>query len=99
MTPTRKTVSADSGRIFETIRNLWPYMWPAGRADLKLRVVWATLFLLLSKIVLLSVPYFFKWSTDALAGKPAGQRVVDMGVDIMKRRSTDRAGKLKDIQG
>src|SRR3569623_115943 len=36
---------------------------------------------------------------DALAGKPAGQRVVDMGVDIMKRRSTDRAGKLKDIQG
>ena len=36
---------------------------------------------------------------DALAGKPAGQRVVDMGVDIMKRRSTDRAGKLKDDQG
>ena len=65
----KKTVSADSGRIVETIRNLWPYIWPAERTDLKLRVLWATVFLILSKIVLLSVPYFFKWSTDALSGK------------------------------
>jgi len=67
MTSNKKTVSADSGQIVSTIRNLWPYMWPQGRTDLKFRVIWATLFLLLSKIVLLSVPYFFKWSTDALA--------------------------------
>ena len=64
----KKTVSADSGRIISTIRNLWPYIWPSGRTDLKLRVLWATLFLILSKVVLLSVPYFFKWSTDALSG-------------------------------
>ncbi|MCB1446477.1 MAG: ABC transporter ATP-binding protein/permease, partial [Rhizobiaceae bacterium] len=48
-------------------------MWPSGRTDLKLRVLWATLFLILSKIVLLTIPYFFKWSTDALAaGQSAG---------------------------
>ena len=69
MADQKKTVSADSGRIVQTIRNLWPYIWPTGRADLKLRVLWATVFLILSKIVLLSVPYFFKWSTDALSGK------------------------------
>jgi ATP-binding cassette, subfamily B, heavy metal transporter len=69
MADQKKTVSAESGRILQTIRNLWPYMWPAGRTDLKLRVLWATVFLVLSKIVLLSVPYFFKWSTDALSGK------------------------------
>ena len=69
MTGTTKKVSADSGRTFETLKNLWPYMWPAERTDLKLRVVWATLFLLLAKIVLLLVPYFFKWGTDALNGK------------------------------
>jgi ATP-binding cassette subfamily B protein len=69
MAEPRKTVSADSGRIVQTIRNLWPYMWPARRTDLKLRVLWATVFLVLSKIVLLSVPYFFKWATDALSGR------------------------------
>lgn len=65
-----KTVSADKGNPFGTLKNLWPYMWPADRPDLKLRVLWATLFLLLSKLVLISVPYFFKWATDALNGQP-----------------------------
>ncbi|RYH08274.1 MAG: ABC transporter ATP-binding protein/permease, partial [Alphaproteobacteria bacterium] len=69
MAAPKKTVSADSGRIVQTIRNLWPYIWPSGRTDLKLRVLWATAFLILSKIILLSVPYFFKWATDALSGR------------------------------
>lgn len=64
-----KTVSADDGNPMQTLINLWPYMWPADRWDLKMRVVWATVFLLISKFVLLLVPYFFKWATDALDGK------------------------------
>ena len=68
-----KTVSADSGSLFSTLYNLWPYMWPAGRADLKARVVWATVFLVVAKFVLIAVPYFFKWATDALAGDGASQ--------------------------
>jgi ATP-binding cassette subfamily B protein len=35
---------------------------------LKARVVWATVFLFVAKLVLVAVPYFFKWATDALAG-------------------------------
>ena len=62
-----KTVSADSGSLFSTLKNLWPYMWPADRADLKARVVWATVFLVIAKLILVVVPYFFKWATDALA--------------------------------
>ena len=62
-----KTVSADSGSLWKTLFNLWPYMWPADRMDLKLRVVWATVFLVIAKLTLILVPYFFKWSTDALA--------------------------------
>jgi ATP-binding cassette subfamily B protein len=65
----KKTVSADAGNPTETLVNLWPYMWPADRADLKMRVVWATVFLIVSKFVLILVPYFFKWATDALNGK------------------------------
>ncbi|PWL19125.1 metal ABC transporter permease [Falsochrobactrum shanghaiense] len=64
-----KTVSAESGETFKTLRNLWPYMWPSERPDLRMRVVWATVFLVLSKIVLILVPYFFKWVTNALNGQ------------------------------
>lgn len=69
MTDKKKTVSADEGNPLGTLVNLWPYMWPHGRSDLKRRVVWATFYLVLAKFVLLGVPYFFKWSTDALNGK------------------------------
>jgi len=44
-------------------------MWPSDRPDLKARVVWAFLFLVLAKLVLILVPYFFKFATDALNGK------------------------------
>ncbi|CAD7027332.1 ABC transporter ATP-binding protein/permease [Pseudorhizobium halotolerans] len=65
----KKTVSADSSNPLGTLVNLWPYMWPHGRGDLKRRVIWATVFLFLAKLVLLGVPYFFKWATDALNGR------------------------------
>lgn len=64
-----RTVSAESGKTLSTIRNLWPYMWPADRSDLKMRVVWAMIVLVLAKIVTVLVPYFFKWATDALNGE------------------------------
>ena len=62
-----KTVSAESGTL-ATLRNLWPYMYPADRPDLRWRVTWATLLLVIAKLVLVAGPYFFKWATDALAG-------------------------------
>ena len=46
-------------------------MWPAERPDLKARLVWATIFLVVAKLILVVVPYFFKWATDALAGDNA----------------------------
>ncbi|MFJ7353634.1 ABCB family ABC transporter ATP-binding protein/permease [Phyllobacterium sp. NPDC097923] len=64
-----KTVSAESGKTLQTIRNLWTYMWPDERPDLKMRVVWASFYLLISKVILILVPYFFKWATNALNGK------------------------------
>ncbi|OAP40604.1 metal ABC transporter permease [Sinorhizobium glycinis] len=66
----KKTVSADAASPLGTIANLWPYMWPTERPDLKLRVIWATVILVAAKVVLVLVPYFFKWATDALNNKP-----------------------------
>ncbi|SEQ83784.1 ATP-binding cassette, subfamily B [Faunimonas pinastri] len=62
-------VSAERGSTFETLKNLWPYMWPSDRPDLKMRVMVAILALLAAKVVTVLVPYFFKWATDALVGK------------------------------
>lgn len=61
-------VSADSGSTAGALRSLWPYMWPPDRPDLRMRLIWATLLLFVAKGVLVLVPYFFKWATDALAG-------------------------------
>ncbi len=51
-----------------TLVLLWPYIWPGDRADLKMRVVWALVLLLLAKLTTLSVPFTFKWAIDALTG-------------------------------
>ncbi|CAF25938.1 ABCB family ABC transporter ATP-binding protein/permease [Bartonella quintana] len=61
-----KTVSSDTGKILHTLYNLWPYMWPTDRRDLKMHVVWAIFYLVLAKLILISVPYFFKYATDTL---------------------------------
>ena len=50
---------------------LMPYLWPAGRADLKLRVVISNLLLILTPIVTVATPYFFKLAVDELQGAPA----------------------------
>ncbi|WP_182417202.1 ABC transporter ATP-binding protein/permease [Bartonella sp. HY038] len=64
-----KTVSADSGATFKTLYNLWPYMWPSDQPKLKRRVLWALFYLVASKLVLILVPYFFKYATEALGGR------------------------------
>ncbi|MCO5092700.1 ABC transporter ATP-binding protein/permease [Bosea sp. (in: a-proteobacteria)] len=57
--------------FFATFRALWPYLWPAERADLRGRVVAAFALMLAGRLVLMGVPFTFKWVTDALAGSNA----------------------------
>jgi len=52
-----------------TLSHLWPYIWPSDRSDLKTRVVWSFVLLLIAKLATLAVPFTFKWATDALTGK------------------------------
>jgi ABC-type transport system involved in Fe-S cluster assembly fused permease/ATPase subunit len=64
----KKTVSADDGNPYQSLKNLWPYMWPSDRPDLKRRVIIALGFLVLSKVILVIVPSILEWATDSLTG-------------------------------
>src|SRR5215475_1249116 len=61
-------VKADGWSLFSTLFHLWPYIWPSDRADLKARVLLATVLIFLAKLATVAVPFTFKWATDALAG-------------------------------
>jgi ATP-binding cassette subfamily B protein len=61
-----KTISANS---FKTLANLWPYMWPSDQPKLKRNFILAVIVLVLSKIILIFVPYLFELSTNALNRK------------------------------
>ncbi len=64
----RSAVIQPGSGFFATFRALWPYLWPAERADLRSRVVAAFALMLAGRLVLMGVPFTFKWVTDALAG-------------------------------
>src|SRR6201992_290865 len=60
--------AADQATLIGTLVHLWPYIWPGDRADLKTRVVWSVVLLLIARLATLAVPFTFKWATDALSG-------------------------------
>ncbi len=65
----------DHGR---TLRGLLPYVWPANRPDLRLRVVWAFAALIVAKIVTVTVPIFYKYAVDGLTGSATGDAVREL---------------------
>jgi len=52
---------------WNVIRRVAPYMWPDGQDWVKKRVVAALLVLVLSKIIAVTTPIFYKQAVDALA--------------------------------
>lgn len=52
---------------WDIIKKVLPYLWPDGRADIKQRVVFAMLALILSKAVAVYTPQLYRLSVDALA--------------------------------
>ncbi|MBL8594084.1 MAG: ABC transporter ATP-binding protein/permease [Devosia sp.] len=77
----RPTVSAEEGGLLATVRNLWGYMWPEGRPDLKWRVILAIGALLVSKVATTLIPFVYKWIIDSLDGTTPDTALV-MGIAI-----------------
>ncbi|WP_062212355.1 ABC transporter ATP-binding protein/permease [Aureimonas sp. AU12] len=64
--------------MWKTLKNLWPYMWPQDRPDLRARVLWASFYLVLAKLLTVGIPYFYKWATDALDGANSAREVLPL---------------------
>ncbi len=65
----KPVIDADEAGMWNSLRNLWPYMWPDDRPDLKWRVIYASFFMVIGKIVTVLIPYLYKLATDALTGE------------------------------
>ncbi|MBB4050990.1 ATP-binding cassette subfamily B protein [Devosia subaequoris] len=75
-TEKKPSVSADEGSVFSTVRNLWSYMWPNNRPDLRMRVVMALAALLASKVATTLIPFAYKGIIDSLDGPEPDQTLV-----------------------
>jgi ATP-binding cassette subfamily B protein len=53
--------------LWPALIQLWPYVWPSQRADLRRRIFVSLALLVLAKLATIAVPFAFKWATDALA--------------------------------
>ncbi len=76
-------VTADEGKTLETLRNLWPHLWPADRPELKRAVILALAALILGKVLTVFLPFVYKWSTDLLAGGPAPEKAQLLAVPVL----------------
>jgi len=70
------------GSLLTTARNLWAYMWPPGRTDLKVRVILAIAALLVSKVATTLVPFAYKGIIDGLGKAGSGNMPLVMGIAV-----------------
>ncbi len=72
-------MQARTGHV-AVLRELAPYIWPADRPDLRRRVVFALIALVLAKAVTLTVPIAYKMVVDLLTGEASGKEVTAIGL-------------------
>ena len=62
------------------LRELVPYIWPASRPDLRMRVVFALIALIIAKAITLLVPIAYKAMVDLLTGEATGKEITAVGL-------------------
>ncbi len=85
------------------LRQLLPYLWPAGAWDLRIRVLLALVCLAIAKFANVIIPLIFKGMVDALTVKPGSAAVTVLAVPVMlllaygaARISTQAFAELRD---
>jgi ABC-type transport system involved in Fe-S cluster assembly fused permease/ATPase subunit len=70
-------LQARTGHL-SVLRELLPYVWPANRPDLRMRVVFALAALVVAKIITLGVPIAYKTMVDILTGAASASEVAGL---------------------
>src|SRR3546814_20452196 len=78
------------------LAGLLPYLWPAGRRDLKARVAVALVFLVLAKLATVVVPLVLRQAVDALT--PAGATETAAGLVLVLDRKSVVQGKSVSVR-
>ena len=61
------------------MRRVAPYLWPEGETGMRVRVVVSMLVLVLSRLVTVATPFFYKAAVDALSGEGAADVAWTLG--------------------
>jgi ATP-binding cassette, subfamily B, heavy metal transporter len=69
MTEEEMADAAERQSSLLVLRKVAPYLWPDDMPWVKRRVVWAMLALLISKLVTVATPMFYKGAVDGLSGE------------------------------
>jgi ABC-type transport system involved in Fe-S cluster assembly fused permease/ATPase subunit len=72
-------MAARTGHL-TVLRELAPYIWPAGRPDLRVRVVMALVALIIAKAITLMVPIAYKAVVDLLTDEATGKQITAVGL-------------------
>ena len=72
-------MQARTGHL-KVLRELAPYIWPADRPDLRWRVIWAMVALIIAKVITLAVPIAYKAIVDLLTGEASGKEITAIGL-------------------
>ena len=72
-------MAARTGHL-TVLRELAPYIWPAGRPDLRMRVVMALVALIIAKAITLMVPIGYKAIVDLLTDEATGKQITAVGL-------------------
>ena len=72
-------MAARTGHL-TVLRELAPYIWPAGRPDLRMRVVMALVALIIAKAITLMVPIAYKAVVDLLTDEATGKQITAIGL-------------------
>ncbi|HYB05833.1 MAG TPA: metal ABC transporter permease, partial [Methyloceanibacter sp.] len=72
-------MQAPTGHL-TVLRELALYIWPIGRPDLRSRVVWAMVALIIAKAITLAVPIAYKAIVDLLTGEMTGKEITTIGL-------------------
>jgi ATP-binding cassette, subfamily B, heavy metal transporter len=72
-------MAARTGHL-TVLRELAPYIWPAGRPDLRTRVAMALVALIIAKAITLLVPIAYKAVVDLLTDEATGKQITAVGL-------------------